>query len=544
MIDIAGRGLKMSGKLFVGIFCAVLACSVCNARPKAVIGYGWEFLAVTTEDVHRNRAKFAESGVDGVIMKVDGCDADGKWFSSHRLPEAKRMWTDADFNATRAKLSEIAASKGLGKSLGLILLTPTKRVDWKDDPSWARMANNLTILGRTLKSGGFKGIALDHEDYSKSRQFGALASDPDFPEYAALVRRRGREVFGGFFREFPDAWVLGFWMMSATSDLVWKDFLNGMLDVMPLSARFIEGNEDSGYQASAEKGEFLRWAWNTLRNLDCFVAIENLPKYRQVLSVSFGQYMNAYVNGTNSSYYIGSRMGGTRIERLEENFADAARFCDDVLWIYGERGTLIDWDRKDSPKLNCKTWEERLPGFRRALWIAAGDGSVIEQDMARGTLTNLLKNSGCELAAGEEVSRKFGTWERKGDIPKSELYAYDAQSGCSKPGCIKLIGKTGCYTFAAKGVKPGEAMYLRYAVKDGLGTSRTSGGWMVNGKTQWYSDRRYLMPGRDLGRGWREVFERFIVPEGVDGFFFSVSGHASKKHPLAFDDFGIYVKAR
>jgi hypothetical protein len=166
------------------------------------------------------------------------------------------------------------------------------------------------------------------------------------------------------------------------------------------------------------------------------------------------------------------------------------------------------------------------------------------QDMARGTLTNLLKNGSCELVAGEDVSRKFGTWERKGDIPKSELYAYDAQDGCRKPGCIKLIGKAGCYTFGAKGVKPGEAMYLRYAVKDALGTSRTSGGWMVNGKTQWYSDRRYLMPGRDLGRGWREVFERFIVPEGVDGFFFSVGGHASKEYPLAFDDFGIYVKVR
>ena len=116
--------------VFVGIFCAVLACSVCDARPKAVIGYGWEFLAATTEDVHRNRAKFAESGVDGIIMKIDGCDADGKWFSSHRLPEAKRMWSDADFKATRVKLSEITASKGLGNSLGLILLTPTKRIDW------------------------------------------------------------------------------------------------------------------------------------------------------------------------------------------------------------------------------------------------------------------------------------------------------------------------------------------------------------------------------------------------------------------------------
>ena len=87
-------------------------------------------------------------------------------------------------------------------------------------------------------------------------------------------------------------------------------------------------------------------------------------------------------------------------------------------------------------------------------------------------------------------------------------------------------------------------MYLRYAVKDPFGSARTSGGWKVNGRTAWFSDRRYLVPGRDLGGGWREVFERFIVPEGVDGFFFSVSGRASRERPIAFDDFGLYVKAR
>lgn len=539
----------MRSGFFAAAACAAMAsgllpCKVCNARMKAVIGYGWEFLAATTEDVHRNRAKFADAGVDGVIMKIDGMDGDGRRFSSHRLPEATRLWSDDDFKATRAMLSEMSASKGLGESLGLVLLTPAKRLDWGDDAVWARAAGNMAVLGRTLRAGGFKGLALDHEDYSKSRQFDVLPQDPGYPGCAELVRRRGREVFGGFFREFPDARVLGFWMFSLPGG-VWRDFLNGMLDVMPATARFIEGNEDSGYQASAERGDFLRWAWNSLRDLDCFVEPENIPKYRQVLSVSFGQYVDCYVNGTNSTYYIGPRDGMARVERLEENFADAARFCDDMVWVYGEKGTLIDWDRKDNTKMRAKTWEERLPGFRRALRIAAGDGSFIERELAAGTLTNLIRNGGCELAPGKGVTQAFGTWVKHSDVPVDELYAYDAKDGCAKPGCIKLTGKAGCYTFSGKAkLKAGEAMYLRYAVKDPLGGACTSGGWIVKGKTQWYSDRRYLVPGRDLGGGWREVFERFIVPEGVDGFFFSVSGRASKEHPLAFDDFALCVKSR
>ena len=523
----------------------LLPCKMCDARTKAIIGYGWEFLSATMEDVHRNRAKFADAGIDGVMMRVFGRDGDGKWFSAHRLPEAKRMWSDADFADARKMLLEITSSKGLGESFGLVLFTPAKRIDWQDDAAWSRMANNLAVLGRTLKSGGFKGLAVDHEDYSKSRQFDVLPQDLGYPGCAELARRRGREVFGGFFRAFPDAKVAGFWMFSQPGG-VWHDFLNGMLDVMPATARFIDGNEDSGYQASAEKGDFLRWAWNTIRNLECFVAPENLPKYRQVASVSFGQYVDCYVNGTNTVYYIGPRDGGTRVERLEENFADAARFSDDIVWIYGEKGTFIDWDcKKGNPRLNRKTWEQQLPGFRRALRIASGDGSFIEREVAEGTLTNLLKNGACDLPAGKKVTQAFGTWARHNDIPESELYAYDAADGCSKPGCIKLIGKTGCYTFCGKAkLRGGEAMYLRYAVKDPLGSACTSGGWVVKGKTKWYSDRRYLVPGRELGGGWREVFERFIVPEGVDGFFFSVSGRASKDHPIAFDDIGLYVKSR
>ena len=61
------------------------------AGDKAIIGYGWDFLEATTEDVFRNRAKFADSGVDGVLMSVDGVKADGSRYQGRRVMSNFRM---------------------------------------------------------------------------------------------------------------------------------------------------------------------------------------------------------------------------------------------------------------------------------------------------------------------------------------------------------------------------------------------------------------------------------------------------------------------
>ena len=49
-----------------------------NAR-KAIY-FGWDTLGATTEDVWRNREKFAETGFDGIAMPVNGETPDGRSF--------------------------------------------------------------------------------------------------------------------------------------------------------------------------------------------------------------------------------------------------------------------------------------------------------------------------------------------------------------------------------------------------------------------------------------------------------------------------------
>lgn len=375
---------------------------------KTLVGYGWEFLAATTDDVHRNRAKFASTGLDGVILPIDGVKVSGKILQGRHLMSGYR-YRETDFSGAVPKLREITACAGLRESLALTMLIPERRIAWNDDAAWSTVSNNMAVIARLAKAGGLKGVAIDHEDYNRALQFWRHVDDPS--DVLSLARLRGRQVLGGLFAEFPDAKVLGFWLFSDSYRL-WRAFLDGLLDVAPPTARLIDGNENYGYEADALKDDFRRDVWYVTRRLREVVAPENRAKFDVCISVSFGQYMDMYTNERQGTYYFGP-LNGSRVARLEDNLANAVRYSDDLVWIYGERGTWIDWDRKDNPKLTHPTWECRLPGATRALRIAAGDGAAIDADIASGALTNLIANANCDPVPGQDSP--FYGWTRLGD---------------------------------------------------------------------------------------------------------------------------------
>ena len=515
--------------LLIGIL-AVCA----DASPKSVIGYGWEFLAVTTEDVHRNRAKFAETGLDGVILPVDGKTADDALVRGRYLMTTNRF-ADADFAATVPLLREVTASAGLKESYAFTMLIPSKRVAWDDDAAWEAFAHNMAVVARTAKAGGLKGVVIDHEDYNKARQFNQYPTDPSGTW--ELARRRGRQVFGGLFAEMPEAKVLGFWMFS-DSGVLWKAFLTGMLDVLPPTAKFVDGNENYGYQANAATDEFRRDVWYQVRQLRAYAAPENRVKYDTGLSVSFGMYLDSYVNEENPSYYF-PPLGGSRVARLEDNFATAMRYADDLVWVYGEKGTFIDWDRKDDPKLQRPTWESRLPGLRRALRIAAGDGSAIDAEIASGALTNLIANAGCDPVPGKAVP-VYG-WSRLGEPAPDGIFGYAPDEGHAKPGALKLSGD-GCFCLGGGGLVSGEFVYVRAWVKGGAGSVGFD--WQSGKTRHWYLDRGGFTPTGRTENGWQEIFAHLRVPKGKDRLNINLSGRATPEAPLLFDDVGIFVKQR
>ena len=529
-------GVKFA-KRFAFLAAGAFSVAASAATGKAIIGYGWDFLEATTEDVHRNRAKFADSGVDGVLMSVDGKDTNGKIVRGRKVMSSTTM-RDVDFADTERMLREIVSCKGLKESMALMLMTPAKRISWDDDTAWMAISNNVAIIARTAKAGGMKGLAIDHEDYFKSRQFNQKPDDPE--GVWELARRRGREVFGGLFAEFPNAKVLGFWMFSDGGRL-WRAFLNGMLDVIPSDAKFIDGNENYGYQADAEKGDFRDDTWYVLRVLRKSALPENRAAYDRCVSVSFGQYLDSYIS-TNpaSTYYIGP-LNGSRIERLEDNLASAVRHCDDCVWIYGERGTWVDWDDKHHPKLKPMPWTRRIPGFARALRIAAGNGSAIDAEIASGALINLVANSGCDATPGKSIPRPYSVWSRLKEPPPEGIFSHDQDDGCTKKGCLKLHGD-GCYCLKVDGLVPGEAVYVRMKIK---GNGRTGYNWQSGKKRLWYTRRGPLFATAPtvLHDGWREYFTRLRVPENVTVLNLVLSGGLGDGS-AKFDDIEVYVRPR
>jgi hypothetical protein len=512
---------------------------VANAADrKVLIGYGWDFLEATTDDVYRNRAKFADSGVDGVLMSIDGKREDGSAYKS-RYVMTDSLMLERDFEKSRKQIAEITASKGLQASMALMLMTPKKRISWDDDHAWAVISNNVSMIARIAKSGGMRGLAIDHEDYYRARQFNQTPDDPKGVWETA--RKRGRQVFGGLFAEFPNAKVLGFWMFSDGGRL-WRAFLNGMLDVMPMEARLIDGNESYGYQADSSKGDFRSDAWYITRSLrNTAVCPENRRKYDNCVSVSFGQYLDSYLSTNAASTYFIPPLNGSRIERLEDNLSAAVHYSDDLVWIYGERGTWIDWDRKDHPKLKPQTWSKRFPDFVRALRIAAGEGSAIEEDVAAGKLVNLISNSGCDGGSDGKIPKPYSGWSRLKEPPPEGIFSYEPNEGCEKSGSLRLRGD-GCYCIKAKGIIPGESVYVRAKVK---GNGVLGYDWQIGNKRLWYTNRMNFSPapGSPEVKGWKDLFVRLRAPDDVNDLNLVLSAGPGEGSVL-FDDICVYVKSR
>ena len=82
--------------------------------------------------------------------------------------------------------------------------------------------------------------------------------------------------------------------MKAKGDL-WPAFANGILDVMPWTAKIVEGDE-TGYRYES-KFNWFYFARNLQRNCALrLVAPEHRDKYRARTSTSFPVYLDAYTD--------------------------------------------------------------------------------------------------------------------------------------------------------------------------------------------------------------------------------------------------------
>lgn len=437
--------------LSLALFLSSFTCFAGGYGSK-VIYHGWDVGLATPAEVLQNADKFDKLAIDGISLKLNG-SADKSTVDS--------TFTRGEFDDLIPVYREITAHKSLRHSFLVCGTMPYKRgvrYAWTNDAEWARINANFRELARLAKAGGLKGLLIDNEDYVGSRQFRHVPEvDGDWETITRLVRARGRALFKGIFEEYPDITLLFFWAFIDNEYAHLSDdpggtlkksgrltcaFLDGMLDVMPKSACFIEGNENA-YLYEAHRGDFDRHAVEVLSDMVKVVAPENRAKYRAHVRNGFGLYLDEFVNGKTRirkgkeqpNQWYRSPLNGSRSERFRGNLEAAIKAADELIWVYGERFSAINWgDTLDQSKWplkfdQVKTWDDTI-GLSQKLSLIHGGDDYAEKRMAeiraQGKAENLLPEANFNVEANgtNAVTKSFAFVDMKNRIP----YALDVRA--------------------------------------------------------------------------------------------------------------------
>ena len=492
----------------------------------------------TLSNVVENLSLFDTVPIDGGVLHLYAPLASGKRAASNMSLRDRTPWPRDVFAAEVPRLKEIGKHPSFNSIFIRCINMPRKRADWRDDAAWATFAGHLRAIAWAAKAGGARGLHIDHEDYFGAKQFRIGKDDGGWEETAAIVRKRGRELFQAVFEEFPEVELFfyrflvadpAFWncyskatepvaAMKAKGDL-WPAFANGILDVMPWTAKVVEGDE-TGYRYESKYNWFYL-ARNLQRNGALrLVAQENRDKYRARLSTAFPVYMDVYTDDTykpSSPYYRGA-VEGARAVHLERNLAQAVDAADEYVWLYGERRTWVHWKgMKENSRIKTDfTWMEAFPGL---------DEVLRANKDPEGFLADCLKHP----ERYENVEAKHVPWWGKQGYHKGALKSLREGIFDKDGDAFRATGvEKGCFQFVAP-AKCGEYYAVTFAVKNcSEDWARAWHGSAVADLNKW------LIPGYTVplsapdADGWRRGAVLMRVPDFGNSVELTASVHLAE----------------
>ena len=538
---------RMSVGVFLvaaGMSCAAFSFQLdpLGVGERKIILAGWEFNNLRPEDFLSNAEKLDKTPADGFVVPILENPAVGRNFGTMTLM-TEPLWKDELLEDLVPQFREMTKHRSMRHCFLKGLKVPTNvRLDWRDDKAWAVAASNVSAVARLARKSGFRGIQMDVEDYWRKRQFFRIETDPPTPDLRKIVRQRGRQVFSAVFNAYPDITVLSYFGVSAiffmqedrmaqSLALAKRDlltaFMNGMLDVMPPTARFVEGIENA-YKFDYAKKDFLTARTRIYNWYLPLIAPENRLKYLSQVATGFGLYLDMYINKKGGDWYFGD-IDGSRLEYLRRNAAQALSATDEYIWFWGECGMWIDWSEKTMKRIQrtarTKCWSELIPGGLNECLLILKDprGHLlprIEKAIADGVVTNIISNPFCKIPNAAVASSDplpvpspFLTWQRepKKGIEKS-IIAADPAVGDGDANSVFIKGVNGgCVHFNLQPVKPGSYFYVSASVKG-------DGAWpfmnFMSGKT-WLDDRIFLPIEGECATSWRTIRACVRVPDAA-----------------------------
>ena len=520
-----------------------------GAYQKKYIAFGWEFGYITPQDFLDHVDEFMKTPLDGVSINVLGDKAAGRRYQCFREICNPPRWTTNSLANLVAPIRRMSEYRCFRNSFISAWQPPKKRLAWTDDEAWGIASNNLRTVAWLAREGHMPGVKFDIEDYTRQRQFFLCDGDLPYDDILPLVRRRGREVFGGIFQEYPDITLFMFWLLSdapyryVETDLpglmrergdLWHAFVNGMLDVLPPTATVVDGEEDA-YKFESSRRDF-HALYTRAFNWDLsLVAPENRRKYRAQLSPSAGLFLDMYIPNKPSWQF--EPVEGSMLRHLELNAKQATSSVQEYVWFWSERGRWARWNeelRNDRERLHGGAklvWEDAIPGIFDVLKaIKDPTGFLIprlDKAIADGRLTNLVEGV------------KFDTWKRApakpatGEAP-GRLYRENGEM------CGKGLEVFGCFHTGFKNVKKGDVYYFTGAVK-GPKTVASVSFKTPEGKGI-YGVKAMLIPSAAPdGDGWRRIADFVTIPEVAGEMGLSLGFERQGPEETArFRDFKVY----
>ena len=449
---------------------------------KKCIAFGWEFGSLTPEQILANAGKFKGTAIDGVGIYLMATNRAGQAIGSRGFTSGPE-WDFEAFASQLPALRKMATTPHLRHSFLKCFDAPRKRLSWLDDAAWARIGRNMGIVGRLSRETGLTGINSDPEDYHGQNQYKPVEGEPTYDELVKIVRRRGREVFGPLFREQPEARVLFYWFLTfekayfnvsdpralahERKDL-WPAFADGIMDVLPPTARIIDGTEY--YDLEYATRDFQTWACNQRMFAPKLLSPENRTKHALQVQVSFAHYLDLYVN-PDSGWHMGP-VSGSRVEHFRRNYAESFKLADEYIWLWGEKRPTVKWDNASvsSTITNEKTWAESLPGMYSGMMALHDADFGLRRRKAEleaeGELKELNANPECNP---DEQSRKGGLPQPYGVYIKGgkAICKLEATAGDGGGHCISVtnFNANTCVTLHFKDVQPGDAFAVSCRMK-------------------------------------------------------------------------------
>jgi len=440
-------------------------------------------------------------------------------------------------------------------------------VDWFDDEGWATIVDHWRTAARVAKRGGIAGILFDPESY-RNAQFGykdqPQAGEHSFEEYTRMARQRGREVMTAVTEEYPEITIFGLFMLSIFGPQVdqptpalatnryglYPGFIDGWLDGVGDDVTLVDGCE-SAYRFNSDVEHLA--AANLIRNkCQRLISPENRYRYRAQVQVSFGLYLDAYVNPPDSSWYIDPGEQ-TPLQRLEANLTSALNAADEYVWLYGEQAS---WWTTPHPTAEAKRWVELLPGIEEMLW------SVIEPveyaarliDQA-GDAENLLANADFSTGRGGAPEGVMAAdWETEGAPGGWGFWQSAAAGSEGSPGWDPEVGRSAPGSGTMRAVRSGCLIQsvaatpgTRYAVAtwhrlQGEGAASVRVRWQTE-EGKWHAEHEdRFLAAHGSADGWQRMVGVVRVPEGAGRLvlLLSMDGQQAEADVAWWDDVVVF----